>query len=68
MQNNGYRWFLAGTMLGAAGAYMGSMLTNSKRGVAKKARVKAANMAGRMSREAGQVLGAMGESLAQRLR
>lgn len=69
MQNNGYRWFIAGTMLGAVGGLLGqSMMGGSGKKAAKKARAKAANVAGKMSREAGEMLGAMGESLAHRLR
>ena len=69
MRNNGYRCFLAGTMLGAVGGMLGqSMMGGSGKKAAKKARAKAASMAGRMSREAGEMLGAMGESLAHKLR
>ena len=68
MQNR-YRWFVAGTMMGMLGAYMGQAMTKPSQNKAmKKTRQKAASMAGKMSREAGTMLGMRGEALADRLR
>ncbi|MDO4582148.1 MAG: hypothetical protein Q4B96_06165 [Bacillota bacterium] len=65
MNNRGYRWFLAGTMLGAAGAYMG-MGMNKK--PMRKTRKAAAHMADEMSDHAGDLIDSLGDALAKRLR
>ncbi|GEM_PF-2086985 len=66
--DNSYKWFMAGTMMGALG--MGiklGMKYNPKRGM-HKARCNAANMTAHLSRHAGNIIGDMGESLAHRMR
>lgn len=68
MENNSYRWFIAGAMLGAASAYMGKSMISGNKRVARKARSKAASAVGHLSREAGEMLGMMGETWANRMR
>jgi len=67
MKTNSYYWFMAGTMLGAMGAYMGTRMMASKP-LPKRVRSKAANLAGKMSKEAGAMIGTIGCTLADRMR
>lgn len=64
-EHNDYKWFLAGSMLGMMGAYMGQSWLNSKS--SRRMAKKSGKSASHMSREAGELLGAMGESLMNRM-
>ena len=68
MENKG-KWFLAGTLMGAAGlGLMQSMKGNGSRKSMKKMRNSAANMATRISHEAGEALSNAGSTLAEKIR
>jgi|WetSurMetagenome_2_1015567.scaffolds.fasta_scaffold1280153_2 hypothetical protein len=64
---NGYRWLIAGTIMGAAGVYMGLNMAKNSHISMKKIRTKAARMASRGSREAGDFISSAGETLADKL-
>jgi len=63
---NGYRWLIAGTMLGAAGAaYMMARKSNLSM---KKIRNQAARTTSRSSHAAGEFISSAGASLADKMR
>jgi hypothetical protein len=64
---NGYRWLIAGTMLGVAGVYMGMSLSRNSNMSMKKIRNKAARMTSRGSKAAGDFISSAGDSLANRM-
>ena len=62
-----YKWMLAGSMLGMMSVYAGQSLmhnTHSGKGQAKKAKVKAS----RMTRDAGNFISAIGDTMLQRIK
>ena len=68
MRNNVEKWFMAGAVMGALGMGMGLNMDKMNMKTMNKARRSAASMAVKMSREAGNMISDMGESLADRLR
>ena len=70
MRNNKAKmWFMAGTMVGAMGLGLGvGMKGHQVNRKLKRVKRNAANMAVRVSRDAGQVIGQMGDSIASKLR
>lgn len=64
----GYRWLIAGSLLGLTGAYMGLAANSGRRRVKRSARRSMAKMTSRVSREAGNAIATMGENLANTLR
>lgn len=65
---NSYKWFMAGTMLGALGMGIGIGMRYSPKRVMHRARCNAASVTAHLSRQAGNMIGDMGESLAHRIR
>jgi hypothetical protein len=68
MRVSAEKWFLAGEMMGAMGMGLGMNMDKMNMKSMKRARRNAANMAIKMSREAGNMISDMGESFADRLR
>jgi len=68
MRNNAEKWFMAGAVMGALGMGMGMNMNKMNMKSMKRARRNAATMAVKMSREAGNMISDMGESIADRLR
>ena len=68
MRVSAEKWFLAGAMMGAMGMGLGMNMDKMNMKSMKRARRNAANMAIKMSREAGNIISDMGESFADRLR
>lgn len=69
MRNNANRWFMAGTIAGALGLGLGMGLKNggnSRR--MRQMRRNAANMAVKVSHDAGDFIGGLGRDLANRIR
>ncbi len=66
--NNAYKWFMAGTMIGALGMGIGAGMKYNPKRIMRKARCNAASMTSHFSRHAGNMIGDMGESLARRMR
>lgn len=63
------RWFMVGTMAGALGMGIGVGLKSSNAGrQLKRVRRNAANMAARVSRDAGTFINQMGDQLANKIR
>ncbi len=69
MSNDGkrYRWLLAGSMLGMMGVYAGqSMMHNARNSKSSGRKVKA--KASRMTRDAGDFISAVGETMLNRMK
>jgi len=67
MKNNGYRWLIAGSALGALGMYLG-MGMHSGKNLGSNMRKTAAKMTTRMSKDAGDFIADMGHDLAGKMR
>lgn len=69
MRGNANRWFMAGTIAGALGMGIGLGLSNGNGGKQmKRARRNVANMAVRVSQDAGEFIGGLGQNLANKMR
>lgn len=62
-----YKWMLAGSMLGMMGVYAGQSMISSARGNKRKAR-KVTAKASRMTRDAGDFISAVGETMIDRIK
>ena len=66
MRNNGYGWFIAGTMLGALGAGLSMGLNDTRR--VRQIKRNTARACSRMSRQAGQMISSFGDAVAHKMR
>ena len=62
-----YKWMLAGSMLGMMSVYAGQSMMHSARGNNQKAR-KVTAKASRMTRDAGDFISALGETMLDRIK
>ena len=62
-----YKWLLAGSMLGMMSVYAGQSIMHNARGDKKKARNVTAK-ASRMTRDAGDFISALGETMLDRIK
>ena len=65
--NKRYKWMLAGSMLGMMGVYAGQAMMHSAHGSKGKSR-KVSATAPRMTRDAGDFISAVGETMLHRMR
>lgn len=69
MENKGYRYLIAGSLVALLGAHVGMLCQESSmKPTMRQARAKAARFTSRASREAGHMISCMGERLADRIR
>ena len=62
-----YKWLLAGSMLGMMSVYAGQSMMHNARGNNKKAR-KVTAKASRMTRDAGDFISALGDTMLDRIK